>query len=303
VLENAIQQVYNGERLTLIGHSMGGALWPYMVRWLDSRLNFNNLFRSISFGAPKPSDYEYQYIRRGIEHHAFFNNDDPVPLVPYDPGVFSSYFIFHGLNEMRRLGRFCYRGSGYEIAPTGFFSRANAPGAASANPGASVAAWLSAQVANQETSHSIVSYYSRLQRTTQAPPVQPPISPPILLQAPVPITAMQEAQANRDAIATIVSNGQGRNRDPVVIPDDRLFRAIRVGRLYVVVFGDVEIVNSLNKKRARGIARVGNDWLRRLQRAEIVATENLAGQFSDYLLAASNPTSSFKPTMDDGTDD
>jgi pimeloyl-ACP methyl ester carboxylesterase len=300
VIRIAVTPVYNGGGLTLIGHSMGGAIWPYFASRIASALNFNNTLRMISFGAPKPSDWDLQYVTRGTYCHRFFNNDDPVPLVPYDPGVFSSYFIFHGLNEMRRLGRFCQRTNGYEIAPTGFFSRANLPSAASANPGASVSAWLAAQTANQETAHSIVSYYSRLQRVANSPPVQPPVPAPTLLAQPVAITPLEERRANELAVATIVNDSYRRNQTPVRIPDNRLFRVYRSGRLYTVTFGDVEVANSMNKKRARGLARVGNDWLRRLQRQEIVATDNLAGMFAEYLAAAADPTSGIVPVLNTG---
>jgi hypothetical protein len=300
VYSNGIGGVWDLGSIRLFGHSAGGACWSYLKRLLDTASSPFADLSAVTYGSPRARGRGAWYGLGPDRVARYFNNDDPVALFPYDPGVWSSTMFFGGTNARARLAAFSNGVRGYQINQNGLISVADNPDAAAANRSASVEAWLSATAANAATSHSIEAYRTRLQVPDASGPSSP-LLPSAGQELLSPIPSSRELDRLGDQIvATIVSDAQRQNAIPLAIPDDRLFRVRRKGKVWIVLFGEVEITYSLLKKRARGLARIGNDFLRRLQRQEIVAVEDLEAQIGQYLLLASSPNSGFTPQLNTG---
>ena len=300
VISKVVDGVWDGGRLNVYAHSFGGCVMLPLFRTLFSRVPDLQKYEFISYGSPKPEGTGGFTSFPSYFHARYVNNDDPVPLFPYDPGVWSQVMFWGGTNARARLAAFVHGNRCIEITGDGTTSVQERPRAAAANPSSSIQAWLSASGAGQVTAHSISSYRFRLTQPADAPPAPSVGQVPGNLAVQAIPSGPELASVTQNVVNTILTDSSVRAGVPVVIPDTRLFHVAHVKPLWHVLFGGVEVATSLNKKRARGLARIGNDFLRRLQRQEIVLTDDMASQFLAYLAAASDPTSGILPTLNPG---
>lgn len=300
LLRRYIYPVWNGGRIHFIGHSFGGTAWKRIYRTLWSRTGNQPAFEATTFGMPKfeqpdPNDQSGRTI-----HNRYFNTDDPVPFIPYDPGVLSATMFWSGNQGRRRLTSFAHSESGYDITVNGDIAPADNPIVAHANVPASVAAWLANAGSTVATSHSISNYEFRLRVPVASPPA-PAVRPAThQLQSPVVATQQQIDRLVEPFVNTIATDSTRRNAEPVRIPDLELFSCRRSGRIWIVRLGKVEVARTMNKRRGRGLARIGNDFLRRIQRQEVVSTDDFVGQLIAYFAEASDIEGPFRPVINQG---
>jgi hypothetical protein len=161
-----------------------------------------------------------------------------------------------------------------------------------------VQAWLANQDIGVDSGHSIQVYAARLRTMV---PLQPALPLAVIRNPPMPRhpqPAAREIVQHAAAVAgTIVSVARQQMEGPLIIPTQNLFIAVRVGKIWRVRFGGVDVAIAPFRRRARGLALAGNNFLRRLQREAVVSPEDLAIQFTAYLAAASDPESGFRPQL------
>lgn len=295
-----VSRFLTSEKITVAGHSFGGALAPKFRFGVNAPQTNAENNKAISFGAPctYTSTTSPGFLSRDLIR--YMNSDDPVPLVPFMDSVAFGASWFYGAHQLTNLRSFRHVGRGLNLGLDNTLFDADLPVAAEASRTASITSWLQQAGQGLINAHSLDTYVARLAAVRAANPRLPVPTPPPHITEPRPIGHGNIAGMVRDDVQTIVNDSHRRNNQPVVIPRVQLFEARRNGRVWNVSFGGTIISTSMNKKRARGLAREGNDFLRRLQRQEVVSVDDMAAQFLQYLSVASTPGSGITPTLNPG---
>jgi len=281
----------------IAGYSAGAALAYNYARWLT--LNTDAPEPIIwTFGGCKPGDRTLADSfspRFGLR---FFNDSDPVPLFPFNLSTYTLYNPLAVFDDLVFVNNFCQPGGGVEVFANGTGRSASVPSAAASMPMLSFASWLLGQVQAPNGPHSIQTYINRLQLAVDAEPLPrvdqaqggPPEVPPVL--TPAEVRAGQAA-----AVQTIFRLGNIQQGGEVTIPEPQQFSAFHDGKIWAVDFRGTTVAIGPTKKRAHGLARVGNDLLRRLQRQGIVDPAAIADQFEAYFVQAADPNGGFDPVL------
>jgi len=95
----------------------------------------------------------------------------------------------------------------------------------------------------------------------------------------------------------IARQGEAQNTIPVSIPTGQTFTAFRNEGIWMIAFGDSIVAIAPTKRRARALARLGNEFLRRLLVQAVVDPDVMETQLAAWLTSAQDPTSGIVPTL------
>jgi hypothetical protein len=280
------------------GYSAGGALLGYLRNNLILDRP-NAFFQGVSFGAPCSRTNRLDDPWAGRNFVRWFLSDDPVPTIPsFDPWKFRWYGSCT-FSQVNRMETFRHDGVGVEVGLTGSLRRdAGIPQFPGEYPQDPIQRWLDAAQQRRQSPHSIEVYEARLSLALPITPASQRVAASTGMPPNPPVTLERDfRRRSTEQSSTIFHDAARLVGVQPVIPDDRLFKAGRVGKTWFVYFGGVAISAAPHKKRARGLARAGNDWLRRLQLETKVDTTGLLEQFTEYLNLASNPDTGFFPQL------
>jgi len=102
----------------------------------------------------------------------------------------------------------------------------------------------------------------------------------------------------RERVVNQVANMQrDQNNQIVNQPAIVLFRPVRQGRIWTVVFGDKVVAQGVREDTCRHLCRAGNDFLKSLPKQGIVDPISLAAQMENFLLFATSPDSEWVPKL------
>jgi hypothetical protein len=299
--DTTITAKLNG-RMIFSGHSAGGPIAAYGYVYNLGQYR-QALYPSylVTIGAPSwgtPSIYQ-QLLPYATS--AWFLSNDPVPIVPPPLTFAQRWWAGLTYGQANRLSRFSYWPGGVQIDLSNVVTTQVSPTQIGPDPVGSVQSWLSLTASGVQTSHSIATYIARM---TAALPPPPALIPTPLPPLPVPpaqqVTTAQITATVNAAVQTSFQRSDLQNADPVIIPLPELFAVTRVGRVYYVTFGGQVVATGPHRRGAHQLAREGNAFLRSMQSRAGVDTAEMAGQFSAYLDAATDPTQGFQPVMIDG---
>jgi hypothetical protein len=288
------------EHLDLVGYSGGGATVMYVARALrqtDPQIKL----KIITFGSPRPG---LQGMRTTIDQlpiARWMTAEDPIPLVP--PRVTDAPLLLPiiGVSLAIRWGQFVQPGGGIAIKVDGSTLPSVLPPYAAMNPINSLATWFAGQEGDSSNPHSLQAYRSRLILARQAAltpgELDKPESSP---EKPDDTNKGHMTVRERQFLDLIANAGDRQNLTEPSAPEAKLFKAVRLGRLWVVTFGDKIICWAPIEARARHIARAGNDFMISLQKQALVDPDTLTDQVQAYLAAAVDPASDFSPKINVG---
>jgi len=287
--------------LIISGWSAGGAIAWHLAK-VARELYGAQTIRVIAFGAPQamgtgPSSLTPQNAQSPDNCH-WMNSDDPVPFIPPNPGNWQRIMAGLSVVQGSRLATFRGYPNGVNIRQTLTVQEGGMPLDNTAPALSAIGAWLESQAAGTTNPHSLVVYKARLQAIFPTPvtaPVLAPVHSPQPPPQPVPQAAIRQAIAANVQLA--FTDGARQNAQQAIISDDRLFVRVKVGKMWIVTFGGVQIAIAPRKKRAAALANLGNAFLRKLQNEAVVNADDLGQQFLNYLLAAQDPGSGIVPTM------
>lgn len=279
------------------GYSLGGAVAFYLADRL-MRLPGKQIVKVISFNNTKPAGFGLQSMFFPSTAIRYFCNDDPMThLAPGADDHWANTMVLFG-----SLGRywadFRQPGPGIEVDVAGNMRTAYVA-SQSGNPIAPSLVGLALQYASgPDRSHSIQTIARRLLLAIPAVPSgQTEFRGGTMGLPDFKLTPLQVKQGERSATNAYYATGATQTANPVFVPDGSQFQAKRSGRIWSVHFRDTLVVVAPSKKKARGIARDGNDLLRRLQPASVVDTGAFIEAFANYLSDASDPNAGFEPVM------
>lgn len=283
--------------LDIIGYSAGGAVATAMAAGFQHQPNFP-IVRLATFGAPRTGKENIRDGMTTVDLARWMTSADPVPLVPLRLQDAPQLALIVPVTVLLSWSSFVHSQGGISITPEGETTPSVLPPLASASPVSSVSSWLWGIEDDPSNAHSLVSYYNALLRAVQTSANVLQEDPRVGHGEPVDIPSRREVTAIRkrseSAIFTAASTQTAVNPE---IPEHTLFQAFRSGRVWYVAFGDQTIIIAGPEKRARHIARAGNDFCRSLLKQAVVSPETILGQLNAFMVLAQDPTSGFVPTL------
>jgi hypothetical protein len=276
-------------RQLIVGYSAGGAAALWVAKHQQSDTTFNQC-RILTFGAPRSMSLPDLESIRVFESCRWMNDTDPIPLVPprFDSAPLLALGI--GVNASLVNGTYVHKNPGLSLAPDGVATFTTLPLVASADVTGSLANWYFSKEGDPNNTHAILEYEIRLTRRMQLQVPPPVIAAPERRPEPAQNAPSREVrQVNRHTESQVAHAASTQNATPTVVQAPALFRAVRFNRVWCVAFGDQLFAYSGNKKRARHLARVGNDMIRSLPKQAVVDPNAFLEQFTAYMNAAVLP--------------
>jgi len=288
------------EYLDLVGYSAGGALATYILHRFKQLPNPPKM-KLVTYGAPRAVNNQVRVLLGGAAICRYMMDADPVPLIPPRATDIPALVAVQPLLTILRWGNYVHTDGGISFRPDGTNEASVLPLTASISVGTSLAAWLMGQENSPNNPHSISAYQGALNNAVLLS------NTPGRMQLdsgkaelPANDTRGELTRAQRSATNIVNAQGAAQNEPPLVVPQERLMRAVRVGRVWCVQFSGRIILQSPREDRARAIARAGNAFLRSLPRAAVVDVAELEAQLGTFLQIAQIPGGGFVPTIKTG---
>ncbi len=285
-------------QINFCGYSAGGPTVYYMQTWLTLQGAGYPPPNVALYGSPKIAGFNTFYNRTDGGMCHWMCHDDPIPRFPPSPADFPLVGLTMTGPECTRLAAFTAPSFGISIDAAGVTTPSAVPLGLPAVPVLNWSGLIWGQVSGANTPHSLATYISRLQLLVNAQPnpftpvPNPPVNPPVVVLPPQAAYAIVQAAQQQAFI-----DAARQNAVPVILPQAQLFQASKAGKVWSVYFGDVQVCIAPFKRRARGLANAGNDFLRRLQNEAVVNAGDLAQQWVTYLAIASQAGGEFQPPM------
>lgn len=285
------------QRTLLLGHSLGGSIAEHVARYRNLQGRGDSV-RVCTFGAPRPGSEVFASECAVTSRARWMTADDPVPLLP--PGLRDELALIVGQSPtaILRFERFVHPVGGRSLYPDGSIRAEEQPTLAQLSPAGSLVGWLLAVDGSSVSGHHVSTYLARLALWRQQHPgttgTVPPAAP---AEAREERTTRLVTIAQREGAAAINAIQLRQNQSKPTLPAERIVRAIRAGGIWLVVWQNETITVTPHKKTAKGIAKVLNEFLIRLQRQALVRPEELVQQMQAYLAAAAAADGGFTPKL------
>jgi hypothetical protein len=276
-------------RTFLVGYSAGGAMLTWVAKRMVDR-GTDRPPRLLTFGSPRALNTADVNGIQNVESVRWMNDTDPIPLVPPRFEDAPLWMAALGVNGALVLGTYVHKNPAFSLAQDGTATLTTLPLTAQADVIGSLSNWYFSKVGDPANTHQIRFYEARLAALAAVQNTRRPVAaahrPP---EPPENARTREIRQAERRTEAQIQHAASTQNATPVVIDRVRLFKAVRFNRSWCVAFGDSIISFAGNKRRARHLARAGNDFLRSLPKEAVVDIESLIRNFVAFLNAAVLP--------------
>jgi len=285
------------EYLDLVGYSAGGAAAECIMYRLG-QLQDRRKKKCVTFGAPRPGG---ALVRDALARSAiarYMTPADPIPLLPprlQDAPQLSSIVP---VTLLIAWGMCVHPQGGTVVYEDGTTEAATEPPESSLNPGSSIAAWMLSLEGPGDNDHRIENYAANLLAATQR--YETPREKLRGLAGGEDADDLERRQVNQQRDRVVQKIGlQQRNQNIVIAnaPKAVLFKPVRQGRIWCVVFGDLIVCQGVREDTCRHICRAGNDFLKSLPKQGLVDPIALKDQFEQFLVYASALESDWEPKL------
>lgn len=283
--------------LRVAGYSLGGAIAPFIPFEINRQGWASDQGSIITFGAPRTAGFRNnQTLDVANRCVRLMCDNDPVPLFPPGAADFLPIIALVGPIHAARLSNFTHPGRGSVISSEGVISAATIPSVSNLDFGVNLSNWLWSTEQLQDNAHALTEYEKRLiiMEGNNARAFHIPQAP---IQRNEEVARNELNQQERRVVDAIVTTGRRQAEEPVIIPPDKVFRWIRIGRINCVAFGDKLVTITSTKKRALRMANSGNDFLRVIQRQAVVDPVSMTTQFETYFAFAAALGGDFRPVL------
>lgn len=279
------------------GYSLGGAIANHAAS-LWARADFRNTPFSWTIGSPRTlntRDAEFVSQHQSVR---WMIDDDTVPLIPPSFAQSPSTAMLYGIRFQQRLNNFVHVAGGETIFFTGAIRSEELPANAVWSTSGALGNYLFTQDGAFGLQHSVAEYRRRFvlwRQTNPQPSRRPPTPAP---QEPANPTPRQEETTQARQVRILLhQQGERQNSIPIKLPSENVFVATRSEGIWIVAFGGAVFAVGPTKRRARALARLGNEFLRRLLVQAVVQPTVIEGQLAAFLTEAADPASLIKPTL------
>lgn len=283
--------------LRIGGYSLGGAVAPFIPFEVNRQGFGSDRGNIVTFGAPKTAGFRNnQTLNVNDRCVRLMCDNDPVPIFPPGAIDFLAIIALVGPIHAARLSNFTHPGRGSVISNEGIITAATTPSMGNLDFGVNLANWLWATEEHQDNAHALTEYEKRLllMEGRNAHAFHIPQAP---IQQQAELRRNELNAEERRVVDTIVRTGRNQGLEPVILPVEKIFRWVRVGRINCVAFGDRLVTITSTKKRALRMANSGNDFLRVMQRQAVVDPVSMTQQFINYFTFAVQGDIGFQPAL------
>jgi len=288
---------FSGEALTIVGWSLGGAIGARVPTLQQSIRESAGPIRVISFGAPRIGDEElarYCAVRASLTRYMAYN--DPIPNYPPRAGTFTWVPFVVGIRASMRFTQFCHHAGGINIAEDGGFVDRATPTDGDITPSVALDVLWNGLAADSLSAHSVSNYSTLLDRGVPLPrPATGAVTVRHEHTQDVPVSEVHSQE--RGTLALVRELQQDQQSENLNIPRERLAYARRINRVWYVYWNDAPIMMTPTRRRAQGLARELNQFLRRMQSTAYVDPDALREQLQAFLQLASDSSSNIRPTL------
>lgn len=289
---------WTSRSIYFVTHSAGAGVARLLMRRNLGVIPAESRVELTAFGAPKLRGWSAEGLGAFTDFTCWINSNDPVPEIPPRPTTWER--IMSGLSAIqgRRISMFAHNPGGVNLMQDGSLRPSNIPLELPSPPITAIGEWLAASAHGMASPHSIETYYARLTASLALRGPGTPVAAQDNANPRPEIPSRQRlVRIQDDLVATMFSDLSREQRGTVILPPQNTFTVQRFGRVYWVYFGGVPVMAAPFRRRARGLARVANDLLRRMQRQAFVDLSAFVPSLEEYLRAASDPEGGFSPVM------
>jgi len=298
ILDRMLQwTLFTGQNLTIAGWSAGGAVAARIPTLRLATHGTDAVVRVISFGAPRVGSTGLGHtIRQDCTASRYMAFDDPIPNFPPRSGTYTWVPFAVGIRASLRFANFVHHYGGLVIDGLGNIFEGTIPTHGDITPRVALDMYWNGLAADSLSAHSLSHYASLLsmQGAVHRPHRPAEFAPQEHTQNTEPADVRRQERNTFQAVRDLQSVQESQ---AVVIPRERLARAIRQGRVFYVVLNDVPLMMTPTRRRAQGLARDLNHFLRRNQSTAFVDPVALTAQINAFLLAAADASSGIRPTL------
>jgi pimeloyl-ACP methyl ester carboxylesterase len=249
---------FNWQSVTIIGHSYGGAVAPWLAYHMNG-ISSNTNLKIYTYGAPKPSVNQIFGEQIVTNTRRVFQASDPVPCMPLGNGDASNVWAIQGVPTARAWARWRQYCSGLMAYPVldGLAPADNPPYADNWSFFFSFASWVTGLNCFGAANHSLTSYYTAMlqvpappapsrQPATGGPPPQPHSLSAVQIES-------RQAVAQAQLATVVASNPNGASLQAAAnIPQvaGARFYGRRVNGVQTVLYNG-EVVTTVGTLRVR----------------------------------------------------
>ena len=285
------------EYLDFVGYSAGGAVAECLA-WELRRVGNTQKKKVFTYGAPRPGGPGIRDGLRTLPVIRYMTPADPIPLVPPRlqdaPAMVSILPITVSLSWSNMV----HPDGGVVVDSAGDTGEAVLPPEASVDAIGSLASWFFSEEMDPTNQHAMPYYVTCL--IAAAARATTPARKKLEL-GPIEEVAVErrrEVNKERDRVAAQVAQAQREQNNQIVNqPAVVLFRPVRMGKIWAVVFGDKIVCQGVREDTCRHLCRAGNDFLRSLPKQGLVDPITLAEQMESFLAYATSNESDWIPKL------
>jgi hypothetical protein len=285
------------EYIDIAGHSAGGATALSVQSQL--RIGFPNIKTKVfTFGSPRTGGAPLRDATVNAAIVRYMTPGDPIPLMPLSLDDAPIIATLLTAPIIFLWSQYCHTHGGIQIAGDGTTTPAQLPTDAVASPTASLVNWMFGVENDPTNQHAISAYVNYLSVSSAARPTPAQQDLGFGGGEDFDIPPKRQINVQRARVEqAIFRQAEFQTSNPIITPDPDLFKAVRSGRIWFVKLGEAYVITAGPEKRARHIARAGNDFLRSLQKQAVVDPDSILSQLEIFMQLAQDPTSGFVPTI------
>jgi len=285
------------EFLDLVGYSAGGAI-AQAIAWELRRLGSPLKVQVITYGSPRPGGPSVRDDLSRAKMVRYMTPADPIPLVPPRLQDAPQLAPLVPVPVLLAWSNMVHTHGGMQIESNGSTSEADVPSEAVMTPGTSLASWFLSMDAELGSPHSMQTYVDHLAAANTRFPLPKQKARDIGGGEDADDVNRRDVNQQRDRVVSAVANAQREQNATIVnAPAVVLFRPVRTGRVWAVVFGERIVAQGVREDTCRHICRAGNDFLRSLPKQGLVDPITLAAQMEAFLVYATSEESDWSPKL------
>lgn len=283
--------------LWLHGHSLGGAALYNYANFYGSIPGRRSL-SVLTIGSPKPGGLNLASALSLLTTGRWFGPEDPVPYVIPTAAESPGIALLFPVPSLLRFQYFVQPAGGIEITDAGTCSPAVLPSAAGLAPITSLAAWLYQLDSAASGPHTLSWYNAAAVAGLAAHPMLGAVPQRGGSAELTSGTTRRAADLQQlRAVTALAAVETVQHSVGPTVPPDYTPRAVRVGRVWLVISGDQVLTVSSRKKSAQRIARRLRDVVTAFQQTGIVDAAAVQTWFQDLLAVGAVAGNGFVPPI------
>lgn len=286
--------------LLVVGYSAGGAIGTWILKRYTEAFGMR-FQRLITFGSPRAMNPDDRAAITRCDICRWMVDADPIPLLPPRAEDAPLLFLSFTLPQAITYGTFVHTLGGISINSAGQPLESILPPIAAMDVIGNLTSWFFGVERSPDNPHWIGNYEDRLEILKRQAEAAASVAGGGSDDEPTANAPRRQlTRAQQATMSQVARVSSEQNVNAVAIAAPSLFKAVRFGRVWSVEFAGQLFAFSGNKKRARHLARVGNELLRSFPKQAVMDPESFLSTMTQYFNAAILPGGPSNPPINIG---